>query len=271
MSIEKILSINESGWDKVAQKFYGGIALPKYGPLSITEDEIHLLDDLSGASVLEIGCGSGHTIHYLSESKGAKELWGIDISSEQIRLATEYLDIQSISAKIFRTDMETNPGIPLEHFHCVVAIYSLGWTTDLAKTLELIYSYLRPGGSFVFSWEHPVYRCLHYNGELKQFVFDRSYQQEGPETHPSWMGVEIVQNPRKMSTYINGLINAGFAIENLIESPVDKITILEKDLSPEKWYSVPKAEMVPTTFIVKARKAMTPNLATTADAKKRRG
>jgi hypothetical protein len=50
---EEILTINQNGWNKVAPSFRGGTALPLYGPLAETENELNLLPDLSGKTVLE--------------------------------------------------------------------------------------------------------------------------------------------------------------------------------------------------------------------------
>lgn len=47
--------------------------------------------------------------------------------------------------------MEEEGDIPKGYFDIVYSIYALGWTSNLGKTLELIYSYLKPGGSFIFS------------------------------------------------------------------------------------------------------------------------
>ena len=58
--------------------------------------------------------------------------------------------------------MEENPGLPLEYFDIVYSIYALGWTVDLQKTLSHIHSYLKPGGIFIFSWEHPIHDRLTY-------------------------------------------------------------------------------------------------------------
>ena len=82
---EEILSINQKGWNQVAAMFYGGTALPEYGPLAPTEDQLNLIPDLGGKKVLELGCGSGHSLAYLWEHKNASELWALDISDEQIR------------------------------------------------------------------------------------------------------------------------------------------------------------------------------------------
>jgi SAM-dependent methyltransferase len=251
---EEILSINQKGWDKVASMFQGGTALPKYGPLAATENELNLIPDLNGKRVLELGCGSGHTLSYLWENKNASELWGLDLSEEQIRFARELLTEKKIPAKLLLASMDENPSIPENYFDVVVSIYSLGWSPDLVRTLSLVYSYLKPGGVFIFSWEHPVYHCLDYNANLDKFVFERSYLKEGSEHHPTWKGVEIVIHPRKLSTYLNAIIQSGLVLEQLVESEPNITIAREQDFPPEQWYSVPRAQLIPTTFIVKAHK-----------------
>lgn len=251
---EEIVTVNQKGWNKVAPEFYGGTALPRYGPLAQTEDELNLIPNLSGRSVLELGCGSGHTLGYLRECRSASYLWGLDFSEEQLRFTRENLGKKNIPVKLFLSSMDENPGIPENHFDLVISIYALGWTPDLCRTLSLVYSYLRPGGVFVFSWEHPVYQCLDYNVEIDKYVFERSYQKEGPELHPTWRGVEIFITPRKMSTYLNALIQSGLVLDRLIESEPNIALAREQDHAPEKWYSMPRAQLLPTTFIVKAHK-----------------
>ncbi len=251
---EDILSINQKGWNKVASIFYGGTALPKYGPLAATENELNLIPDLYGKKVLELGCGSGHTLAYLRETKNASELCGLDISEEQIRFTKEFLEEKNIPAKLYLSSMDENPGIPENYFDLVVSIYALGWTPDLSHTLELIYSYLKPGGAFILSWEHPVYQSLSYEKNLEKYVFKNSYLAEGPVIDPSWKGVEIVTNHRKLSTYLNAIIRSGLSIELVIESEPNVALAREQDFDPSKWYSIPRAQLMPTTFIVKAAK-----------------
>ena len=250
----EILAINQKGWNEVAPKFYGGTALPKYGPLAQTEDSLHLIDSLEGKAVLELGCGSGHTLGYLAKVKGAGELWGIDLSQEQIRFTTEYLEKENISAHLRLASMDEDPGIPAAAFDLVISIYALGWTPDLNRTLALVYSYLKPGAAFIFSWEHPIYQCLDYRPELGGYQFTRPYLQEGPVIDPSWKGVEIVLHPRSLSTYLNGVIESGLLLEKVIECEPDLSLARPQDFDPEKWYSFPRAKLIPTTFIVKAHK-----------------
>ncbi len=44
-------------------------------PYTASEDEIHLFDSIKGKKVLDIGCGSGHSLQYMAEH-GAEEVWG---------------------------------------------------------------------------------------------------------------------------------------------------------------------------------------------------
>ncbi len=253
VSRKDLLTINQKGWNSVAPRFHGTV-LPNYGPLTATEEELQLIDDLKGKSVLELGCGSGYTLHYLWNSKQAGELWGLDLSQEQLRFTRELLARENIPVRLFLSSMDENPGIPESYFDLVVAIYALGWTPDLSRTLSLVSSYLKPGGKFIFSWEHPVYQCLDYDSNSGKYFVSRSYLNENPEINPAWKGVEIVLQPRKLSSYINAISAAGLIIERLIESEVDIRLAKEKDYAPENWYSVPRAQWIPTTFIIKAYK-----------------
>ncbi|WP_350340445.1 class I SAM-dependent methyltransferase [Paenibacillus sp. CCS19] len=44
------------------------------------------MGDISGKVIVEVGCGSGHTLEYLAK-RGARELYGVDLSTKQIETA----------------------------------------------------------------------------------------------------------------------------------------------------------------------------------------
>ncbi len=86
MDSKTFKEINKNGWDNLikANKPFSNTILPEYGPfLKRNEESINLLENIVGAKVLDLGCGEGESLEYLSK-KGAGEVWGIDISSEQI-------------------------------------------------------------------------------------------------------------------------------------------------------------------------------------------
>ena len=247
MNAKDILAVNKNGWEKSADRFFGRDALPGYGPFSPTEDELCLLDDVTDKKVLDVGCGSGHSLQYVG-ANGAAELWGIDLCAKQIAAASDVLADQPVPVTLFESPMEENPGLPSEYFDVVYSIYALGWTVDLNRTLSHIHGYLKPGGSFIFSWEHPFHDRLTYDDGA--FVLNKSYNEEGPEFNEGWPQ-EVVIHHRKLSTYINSLIEAGFILEKIIDDVA--LPGIPSD-NPSKWYSTQKAELVPATFIIKATK-----------------
>lgn len=246
----EILKMNKQSWEKSADRFFGRTALPEYGPFSLTEDQLKLFGDVTDKKVLDIGCGSGHSLQYMG-IKGAKELWGLDLTTKQIETAKKLLRDQQVKVSLFESPMEENPGLPSNYFDIVYSIYALGWTVDLQRTLTNVYSYLKLGGVFIFSWEHPIHDRLAY--EKSSFIFKKSYNIEGPEYNEAWHNTAIIYH-RKLSTYINTLIQSGFTIEKVI----DDVLLPEENRSddPAKWYSMQRAQLVPATFIIKASKGV---------------
>ena len=86
--------------------------------------------------------------------------------------------------------------------------------------------------------------------ENSSFTFKKSYNIEGPEFNEAWHNNVVICH-RKLSTYINTLIEANFIIEKVIDDVVLPTTATE---DPSKWYSTQRAAMVPATFIIKATK-----------------
>jgi SAM-dependent methyltransferase len=249
---ERALAINRAGWDRVAPSFHGGTALPEYGPLAQTEDTLHLLDLTPGLRALELGCGSGHSLRYLAD-RGASEVWGLDLSPVQIGFARETLAAVASRCHLFESPMEVNPGIPTGYFDLVFSIWGLGWTVDLTETLALVAEYLRPGGYFIVAGEHPAYSKVEWNGS--NYVLAEPYCTEGSREHASWKGVPIVIQHRTLATLIGETIRAGLHIERLVESTFNPDLVTDAHIDPKRWYSVARARMVPTTVIIKARKA----------------
>lgn len=247
---EEMIVINRDGWNAVAHQFFEGtIERLQYGVYGPYEDELDLLGDVRDKTVLEVGCGSGHTLEYLAR-QGARPLYGVDLSEKQIETARNVVAAYDVTVHLKVAAMEDMmPGLPENHFDLVLSMYALGWTVDLNRTLDNVHKALKPGGSFVFCWEHPIHSLAEYaDGKL---YFRLSYLQEQYEKHESWRKVPIVMNYRKLGTYINGLIDSGFVIDKVIE----ETRIPENDDSrPEKWYSAAKARIMPPSFTIKCHK-----------------
>lgn len=234
---------NQFFWDVKGNEVLGAITLPKWGAF-VSEEKCKLLGDVTGKKLLEIGCGRGASLAY-NGMHNAAELWGIDISENQIKKARENLDSSGISAELICSPMEKECGIPQNYFDCVYSVYAIGWTTDLIGTFCRIASYLKKDGVFIFSWSHPIHKCVAYEND--GLHFKKSYFNE------SWYSVNfnggaLCLADRKLSTYVNSLVKAGFMIEELVEESDEDI------LNASRGDFAKKAKMLPATFVIKARK-----------------
>jgi ubiquinone/menaquinone biosynthesis C-methylase UbiE len=251
----EILKTNKTYWDSNADLWFGTTALPTYGVKFVTEDELHLFDDVTGKKLLEICCGSGHSLKYLAD-RNASELWGVDISNNQIKNADAYLKEHGYTAKLICSAMEAELDIPTNYFDFVYSIYGIGWTTDLQGTFNKIASYLKKDGIFIFSWHHTLNYCVAWSyGQRKDviendtLIFNKSYFDESYFSMPA-DGSEIILCNRKISTYINALSQAGFFVEQMVEQ-TDKETMEAVGEVSDK---TKKAKMLPISFCIKARK-----------------
>lgn len=245
-SINDSLETNRRGWNGIAEDNWNGTILPEWGVYMSDEERLHLLDDLTGKKVLELACGDGRSLLYCNR-KNARELWGIDISDRQLEKARKCLQKEGVTANLFHSPMEVNPGIPEYYFDLVYSVYGIGWTQDLDKTISLVAKYLRTNGTFIFSWDNPILPCIeNHNG---QYVLKHSYHDELLVQKKKRDEIVMLTN-WKLSSYINALAKNGFKVECLIEDSVG-----DADAPyTEKYYSLHKAQYIHHSFVLKARK-----------------
>ena len=251
MNNNEIIDNNKSYWNTNADFWFGTTALPEYGVRFPTEDDLHLFGDVAGKKLLEICCGSGHSLKYHAE-RNASELWGIDISKKQLSNAKKLLAESGCFAKLICSSME-EMALPENYFDYVYSIYGIGWTTDLQDTFNKIAASLKKDGIFIFSWNHTLHHCVAFSceedKEENKLSFYRSYFDESYykiEVHDS----EIILCNRKISTYVNALAKAGFVIEQMIEQSDDATMAAPEDTDVK----TRKAKIAPISVCFKARK-----------------
>ncbi|GAA0134521.1 class I SAM-dependent methyltransferase [Paenibacillus sp. YSY-4.3] len=245
MDKDSIHKTNSNFWDTKGNEILGATSLPLYGAF-VSEEKCQLFGDVSGKKMLEIGCGSGQSLQYHGERK-ASELWGMDMSENQIEKTRQHLATCGLSARLICSPMEEKCGIPENYFDFVYSVYAIGWTTDLEGTFCRIASYLKKDGVFIFSWSHPIHKCV--VAENNMLAFKKCYFDE------SWYSVSLEDSTltlsdRKLSTYVNALSKAGFVIEQMIEQSDEEIIQSCGDNNE----FAKKAKMLPVTFVFKARK-----------------
>ncbi|MFH1601901.1 MAG: class I SAM-dependent methyltransferase [Candidatus Shapirobacteria bacterium] len=246
----KIISENQKTWDKVADLFVNASALPVWGPFGIGDD-LNLIPEIESKTFLEIGCGSGRSIKYLTE-RGAKKVYGLDVSAKQIEATTAHnqKEIKQGKVELIQGPMEEK--IDIDPVDFVFSIYAIGWTPEPEKTLKNIYSYLKPGGLFVWSWDHTFFTNVQY--EDKKFIVVYGYHKENSLAIKNWKKEGATANItyRKTSTWFKLLRNAGFEIAGYHEPKPKNLSRGHND--PTRHYSIQKAKKVPCSFIFVCKK-----------------
>ena len=251
MNNEEIIEINKKGWDDLVKsnKKFANTSLPDYGPfLKRNEEEINLFNSLQNKSILDLGCAQGKSLEYLL-NKGASEIWGIDISEEQIQKAKERFP--QFKDNFYISPMENEIEIPNNYFDYIISIFSIGYTSDLLKTFNNTYKYLKENGEFIISWTHPFYYCLDIVND--NVIINKSYfSEDGEKITKGPDKIVLAQKNLMISTIINTARKANFYLETLLEEE----TVFQDDVNGYKstFWRKEKTENCPSTIIFKFKK-----------------
>lgn len=109
------------------------------------------LGDLSGLSVLALGCGSGEECA-LYHAAGARTVSGLDCSPELIEKAKALYPQDTFVVG----DMENLSALPDGAFDVVVSSLAFHYLPSWTLVLQECARMLKPGGRLVFTTHHPV-------------------------------------------------------------------------------------------------------------------
>ncbi len=129
--------------------------------------------------------------------------------------------------------------LPANSCDLVYSSLALHYLPDIAPLFAPLQQALVPGGTLVFSAEHPIYTAPLQQGwrvdEQGQKSWPVShYQQEG-ERVSNWFAEGVIKQHRKLSSWINALIAAGFVLEQLDEwGPSAEQIVQQPALDEEK-------------------------------------
>ncbi len=240
------ISENQKAWDVVAHEFFEACALPVWGPFGIG-DNLDLISEIKDKTFLEIACGSGRSIKYLVDN-GARKVYGLDLSITQIEEAKRFNSNAIADNKIVLIHGRMEDKLDIEPVDLVFSVYGIGWTQDPEQTFQNIYFYLKPGGQFIWSWDHSLFSDVIY--ENGKFIIEHDYHDEEPIMLPNWKkqeGANVYLTYRKVSTWFKLLKDAGFEIDSYYEPRPKTMEGGSKD--PSRYYSIQKAKKVPCSFI----------------------
>ena len=194
-----------------------------------------MLPELPGKSVLDLGCGYGWFCRWAAET-GAARVLGVDVSKKM--LAQAACMGEHAAVEYARLDLE-QLALPPASYDLVYSSLAFHYIEGYTNLLAAIRQSLKPGGTLVFSIEHPIFMAPRQPGWLtvaqgrKRWPVD-NYQQQGPRVS-DWLAPGVIKQHRTLGTTINALLRTGFQLEHVEEwGPTDEQIAQQPALAEER-------------------------------------
>ncbi len=251
---------NRSWWDAEAADYYAehgaflGDADFVWGPEGLREADAHLLGELAGMRVLEIGAGAGQCGRWVA-TQGATVV-ASDLSDgmlrrgRQIDRGDERADTEAV-LPLLQCDATALP-LADASFDVVFTSYgAVPFVADSGRLMSEAARVLRPGGHFVFSTTHPIRWALADDPgpgglHITQSYFERTpYVEQDPDGTTTY-----VEHHRTLGDRVRELSAAGLTLVDLVEPEWP-------DTNSQTWggWSPLRGELIPGTAIFVTRKA----------------
>ena len=185
----------------------GGLA---WGTTQVPEADIHVLGDVAGRDILELGCGAAQWSIGLAKL-GARPV-GLDLSERQLTHARRLMAEAGVEFPLINGTAEAVP-LPDASFDIVFCDHGAMTFADPYRTVPEVARLLRPGGLFAFSHHSPI-ESIHWaldaetvGDRLALDYFGLHQVDDGEET---WFQLPYGE-------WIRLFRANGFAVEDLIE------------------------------------------------------
>jgi SAM-dependent methyltransferase len=194
-----------------------------------------VLGDLSGSTVLDLGCGDGSTAP-LVRGLGAASYVGIDASSAMVELAWSKHAAHGVA---FRRGTIEDLRPDLGEFDLVLSRMALHYVAEFEGVVATVRQLLRAGGRLVFSVCHPVITSNEdrVEGRRGSWTID-DYFGRGPRER-SWFGSTVIWHHRTIEDYLRTLIEAGFHLDAVRECEPDEGLLAGDEAELERRRRVP--------------------------------
>ncbi|HVY09050.1 MAG TPA: class I SAM-dependent methyltransferase [Mycobacteriales bacterium] len=212
-------------------------------PEGLRESSAHLLGEVSGLRVLEVGAGAAQCSRWLALA-GASPV-AIDVSASQLAHARRLDAAAGVRTPLVLADAQRLPFADAAFDLACSAYGAVPFVADSAAVMSEVARVLRPGGRWVFSVTHPIRWCfLDDPGPeglaVKTSYFDRRpYVEVDERQQPTY-----VEHHRTLGDRVRELVAAGLVIDDLLEPewPADH------DRTWGQWSKL-RGELIPGTAI----------------------
>lgn len=172
-----------------------------------------LFPPLEGKRVLDLGCGYGWHCKFAA-GQGAVEVLGIDLSRKMLEEAERRNGGSGITYRLCGIEAYE---YPQDAWDCVLSNLALHYIADPEGVFQKVYRTLRPGGTFLFNIEHPVFTAgvgqdwiYTEDGRPQYWPVDNYFLPGERETH--FLGCRVVKQHHTLTQILMGLLRSGFAL-----------------------------------------------------------
>ena len=206
---------NAGFWDSYAATYQAEHAgeLPGFlwCPEGVREDQDHLLGDVAGKRVLDVGCGAAQTTRWLA-GHGAVAV-GFDLSFAQLRLG-----LAEPRVPLVRADAEALPFGDATFDVACSAYGALPFVADSARVMREVARVLKPGGRWVFSVTHPIRWCFPDDPGQAGLTVSTSYFDRTPYVEEREDGTALyVEHHRTFGDRVRDVVRAGLTVVDVVE------------------------------------------------------
>jgi ubiquinone/menaquinone biosynthesis C-methylase UbiE len=200
-----------------------------WGLWRVPEDELHILGDVTGKDVLELGCGAARWSIALAQ-RGARPV-GLDLSSRQLQHARRLMAEAGVDFPLVEASAEAVP-LPAASFDIIFCDWGAMTFCDPQRTVPEAARLLRPGGLFAFCTATAFeFVCHNMTTDRIERTLVNDYF---GLTRLEWEDEVDFQLP--YGEWIRLFRRAGFVIEDLIETqPLPGFTSSYRTAEETEW------------------------------------
>lgn len=211
--------LNAEVWDAQAADYARGGERnwakdePSWGIWGIPEADVHLLPDVAGRDVIELGCGTAYVSAWLAR-RGARVV-GIDASRRQLETARRLQREHGLDFPLILGNAESVP-FPDASFDLAISEYGASIWADPYRWIPEAARLLRPGGRLVFLVNGTILMlCMPDESDAPATeLLRRDYFGMHRMEWPDEPGVEFHLG---YGDWIRLLRSSGFEVEDLVE------------------------------------------------------
>ncbi|WP_232821968.1 class I SAM-dependent methyltransferase [Desertihabitans aurantiacus] len=203
--------MGDAGYDEVAEAYDAWVDQQPDRTL------LDLIGPVAGLEVLSLACGQGRDARMVA--RAGATVTGVDTSAKLVDLARRHEAGAALGIRYLLGDAQTLDEVPDASFDGVVCHMALMDIPDLGATLGTVRRVLRPHGWFVCSINHPCFKppragelLDHRDGSVQRVVGQYFTEGEVPAPQRSHDALPPTTHHRTLSTYLNGLADAGLSL-----------------------------------------------------------